>query len=973
MGFYGKRVLAKVLVVVMLVNVILFTTQDVTVQGADVYDQLRIKYKDMITGGSSYDVTDPNIASKLSKIESDAQGYWDSMDTSASRTFLWDDLDGFTNENHIREEYIRLLSMAKGYATYGSDLFNNTTLRDDLISALNWAYDNHFNETMTSFGNWYIWEISVPEKLNTIAVLLYDALTETELENYMNVIHHFQPTITQSGSNRVWECSIIAIRGVLIKDSDEIIKGRDGLSPVFDYVTSGDGFYTDGSFIQHSYFPYQGEYGRLLLNNTVGLVELLAGSSWDFTDPDKDNIIEWVKHSFAPLLYDGQLMSMVFGRTIAFVGSTDDSRNEHTIGHDVIRSILKISNFADDEDAELFKSMVKYWISADTYTDFFETSNLRSIVLANELMADTDIEPMTSSAYHKRYPMTDRVVHNRDEYALGLSMYSSRTANYESINNENLHGWYTNAGAMYLYNADQKQFSDNFWPTVDPYRIPGTTVSTKILSDAQNTRMRSGRRWVGGADIFGQYGVSGMQLSDVQSDLEAKKSWFMFDDEIVALGAGITSSEGNEIETVIENRKINGDNDVIVDGVKVPSTIGWSDSFDNANYVYLEGNTDSGSDIGYVFPEGADIHMQREERTGKWYDIYKNGVIDDYRMTEITRDYFTMWQEHGSNPTNETYSYVLLPNKSATDVEAYAENPDITILSNTSDLQGVRENVLGLTAVNFWLDTTQTVGGITSDSKASVMMSENQDNTLDVTVTDPTQVAGTMTTIEIDKAATGVITSSSGVTVTQLTPTIKMTVDVVGAKGADFSVKFDLDVTSGITSEIVSASADAYIRDGDYSQTNFGSDNKLMVKSINENEGYKRVAYIKFDLSDLGDGTTNKATLRCYVSETNTDPSREITLYGNEDTTWTESGITWENAPTADTEIEAFDVSNISDIWYEIDVTDYVVDHEDDASLSFAFINEDVASAKGNIAFASKESGMAAQLIIEQVETIGEE
>ena len=75
----------------------------------------------------------------------------------------------------------------------------------------------------------------------------------------------------------------------------------------------------------------------------------------------------------------------------------------------------------------------------------------------------------------------DRVVHLRSGWGFSIAMSSSRIANYESINNENLHGWFTGDGMTYIYNADAGQFSDCFWATVDPYRLPGTTFERQIL------------------------------------------------------------------------------------------------------------------------------------------------------------------------------------------------------------------------------------------------------------------------------------------------------------------------------------------------------------------------------------------------------------------------------------------------------------------------------------------------------------
>jgi hyaluronate lyase len=73
--------------------------------------------------------------------------------------------------------------------------------------------------------------------------------------------------------------------------------------------------------------------------------------------------------------------------------------------------------------------------------------------------------------------------------------------------------------------------------------------------------------------LLDKYGVSGMQLAYSTGTLTAKKSWFMFDNEIVALGAGITSTESAAIETTVENRRIAGSNTLTVNGVAQPATL----------------------------------------------------------------------------------------------------------------------------------------------------------------------------------------------------------------------------------------------------------------------------------------------------------------------------------------------------------------------------------------------------------------
>ena len=80
---------------------------------------------------------------------------------------------------------------------------------------------------------------------------------------------------------------------------------------------------------------------------------------------------------------------------------------------------------------------------------------------------------------------------------------------------------------------------------------------------------------------------------------------------------------------------------------------------------------------------------------------------------------------------------MILPNLDATATAAYAASPDTQILANTSAVQAVRENTLGITAAHFWNDASTTAGTITSDHKAAVMLRRTSTN-LDIAVSDPT-------------------------------------------------------------------------------------------------------------------------------------------------------------------------------------------------------------------------------------------
>ncbi|MFS4454930.1 DNRLRE domain-containing protein [Maribacter sp. 2304DJ31-5] len=94
----------------------------------------------------------------------------------------------------------------------------------------------------------------------------------------------------------------------------------------------------------------------------------------------------------------------------------------------------------------------------------------------------------------------------------------------------------------------------------------------------------------------------------------------------------------------------------------------------------------------------------------------------------------------------------------------------------------------------------------------------------------------------------------------------------------------------------VFAEADAYVRDGGSANTNFGNDTGLVVK--NDNTGFNRQAYFRFDLSGVS-GTINSAKLRLVPSGSGTGVgSTTIQTKFVSDDSWSEAGITWNNKPT---------------------------------------------------------------------------
>ncbi|NGP45570.1 hypothetical protein G4V62_11620 [Bacillaceae bacterium SIJ1] len=763
----------------------------------DRFDALREKWNERLLGRDAFDPNHPRMVDILTNKTENAETLWQTMNRNDVRDYLWLDLSSTTNPKDITESYRNLHRMAEMFVTERSSLYHDPELLTDLISGLNWMYEQRYNEHIAQYGNWWHWEIGAPKSLNDLVSLLYPYLEEEAVHRYLTAVDHFQPDPTKSGAttpdryreaygaNRIDTSKVVAIRGLLVKDADKLAASRDALSQVFEYVDVGNGFYEDGSFIQHEDIPYTGSYGLVLIEGLEGLLQLFSDSDWEVVDPEVAHVYKWMTESFEPLIYKGSLMDMVRGRAIS-----RSSLQDQQAGYSVTRTILRMSTFAPEPYATTYEQMAKYWIQQSGEAAYLQhTSRFNDIVLTTDLLEDDSITPRGELLGHFTFANMDRVVTRKPGYTFGISMYSDRTQNYEDMNDENRKGWYTSAGMTYLYNGGQSQYSDGFWPTIDPYRMPGTTVDTMARSDGSGEH-RSPHAWAGGSTLADMFGTAGMEYSGWESSLTAKKSWFMFDDEIVALGAGITSDEERNVETIVENRQIkrDGSNHLSVNG-EVQAGTAFETVQDNVSYAFLAG-ADDGGNIGYYFPEGVQLHLKKEQREGAWQDINYTQPGD-----LLTRSYATMWIDHDVKPSDDQYAYVLLPNRSEQEVADYAANPDIEVLRNDSAVQAVRDQELGVVGANFWNDEKQTVGSLTAYDQASVTMKKTP-NTIELAVADPTMNNDGFIELEISEKVFDVIAADERVEVVQTKPFVRLQVDVSDAKGSSVAVTLSTDANA---------------------------------------------------------------------------------------------------------------------------------------------------------------------------------
>lgn len=765
---------------------------------AEDYGKIRQAWKESLIGKDL--VSEEGGAEVLEEINQEAEALWNAYVYKGQEEcggIPWAEDEGAKGNKNIpyeddavefRVSFKKVLSMCKAYAAEGGALYQNQDMLKDITNILDFLCGSCYT-AKSQTDNWWTWEIGIPKDLIPALILIYDGLTEEQVMAYTETLYFFQPdpfhegvinTASTHGQGyreaqgaNIIDCSTTAVGlGALREDNELVYLGMLASSQTFVIQNVEDsaqiaangynsGFYPDGSYLDHIKVPYLGAYGIEFMKGGAKIPSLLAGTPWKYPEQVQDNLESYIVEGFGNGMYKGMMLDCLKGRSVSRPASSNQAA-----GREAMMIILQIVDSFSQEAKETTLSALKAWLEEDEgfIDSLVGAENMAIKKKAKEILEDTSIQSNIAPV-HKSYPLMDRVVHRTEDYLFALSMYSERIQNTEIMNDENRFGWHQNNGMTYIYDEDN-QYTENYWNTVNPLRLPGTTVVPVNIGTgkpdgsgfAQGGDFCSKESWVGGTSI-GNYGVSGMSFSgetqgiagdapvSYAPDLKGKKSWFMFDDEMVCLGAGITNKNMElPVETTIENKKLrkDGSNQLLVNGEKTEIPVKEANvkelvertadvsgtSFEQVNWAHLEGNQSVGT--GYYFPEeNTEIQVRRGQTTGSWKDV---GTFEG----ESTENYLEMWVDHGQNPENASYSYVLLPETSAEETENYAQAPKVTILENSSEVQAVRHETLKITGINFWQEQGGSIDGITSDKAASVMLQETEQGTVKVSVSDPT-------------------------------------------------------------------------------------------------------------------------------------------------------------------------------------------------------------------------------------------
>lgn len=768
----------------------------------DEFGELRQRWANYLTGGTSLDSSHPAIAQQL-RVLSDEAG---NLLGSAKRTpqpgeSVWSDLPLATNNAaNTSLTYERMLTIATAWSTPGTEQDHDPSVESTLLTWYRRMYTDWYNEGSPRGGNWWFWEIGVPRILGDLSILLDPALSSADRASTVRALRHHAPNpnvrrgygFSETGGNRADKALACLLRGIIGRDSAEMTLGRDALSDIrgdgraslFKYVSSGNGFYQDGSYIDHGRIPYIGTYGNVALAAVARSLMLVAGTSWDVTDPNKTVILDSAVKSFAPFIFSGRMMETVRGRAV--------SRERERDFHDAwttANSLMLLATQIAEPYRSSYQSLAKGWITSCS-ENYSTHASLSDLSRALPLLADQNVDAVQDAPGHLQFGAQERMVHrgtsNGAAWAYTVATSSSRIGRYEWGNNENNLGWHHGDGVGYLHLAhDQGQFADDFWPTVDPYRLPGTTASlAERTSGAQGAGTgipRTANSWSGGVALSRRWGTSGMDLTNSLENVTAKKSWFLLDDMIIAIGSGITVS-GSQAVTVVENRSFTADASPELTVDKLPVTS--RSMVVNPSYAHLEGIA------GYIFLGDQNLVASVNHRSGTWNAI-NSGSDTAGSEDSVSRTYASLDIEHSVGTNGGTYGYVIVPGASRGRTAGLAKGLKIDILRQDDVAHIVRVKNKGRWFIFAHFFAAATDGVVRANSACAVAVS-GSGRSASLAVSSPSKnVASARIEIETPMSLRRVTDAHDRLSVVAAGHTITLEADLSGSAGASFEANLE--------------------------------------------------------------------------------------------------------------------------------------------------------------------------------------
>ena len=608
---------------------------------------------------------------------------------------------GFPQRRHTSD----LVRLAQAYRSESSEFCESSELEAIITRGYTYWVDNDF------FGdNWHNNQISTPTSLIELTLLFGDRLSDEQIEKGQAIIGraHMDASGARPSGDR------IVIAGILAKNL--LFRGnREAFDDIIRLIEGEVKFSTGSRGMQHDFsFHHRGDrvnnttsYGYGKYANVFGeWASYVAGTQYAFSAEKISHLVDYY--------LDGIVKMQVYGIY------PDVSAKNRSVTH-------KVSTFEPYDTLEIERLLE----STDYRKDELE-----------EIVRLRKGESRPSASFAQFFWQSEHFVFQRPSFYTTVRMYSTRNRNMEvPYNGPGKPTHHRGDGTNYLSMRGDEYH--NIWPVYDWQKISGATILQKPELPSPKEIQKDGLTEFVGAVTDGLYGSVAFDIKSPHDFIEARKSWFFFDDAYVCLGADILGGrrlaagglggqvyeEGPSVVTTVNQTLMRGDVTVARGGAPEMLANG-SRKLEGVEWVHHDG-------VGYAFPEHTTICLSNQAQEGRWSDITDEKAVSDHAVSE---DVFTLWLDHGHRSENASYQYVVAPDV-AVDTLANRVRP-IEILVNTRDVQAVKHEGLGICQIAFYnAGEVQVTEGtcVRMDSQGMVMVKMEEDRVVQVSVSDPSR------------------------------------------------------------------------------------------------------------------------------------------------------------------------------------------------------------------------------------------
>lgn len=574
-------------------------------------------------------------------------------------------LNAFLNNNHLH----RLWHLAAACTTPDHKKYNNVAYKQAIKNGLKFWFDSKTVDT-----NWWFNKIYFPQRLGEILIFMREfegfipketalGIDEPEILSLFTPTEIKDITSFSTGANATDIALHYVYRGLLTENGKLLEETKDKLESILATNIKADMVYQD-----HGPQIMIASYGPVFCDGLIRLASYLANSPAAFDTKNKN-----------------------FSKVLNFIRDTQSSSirgsswDFSTVGRG-------ISRYNETRAGMGYLQILADYIDPENSAEYLDVlGRVKGNYPPNYKVRE----------FNKHYWVSDYTQHSRSGYLFTVRNTSTRTAEGESGNDENLKANYLSYGATFMAIDGDEYF--NIMPVWDWSMIPGTTFPyTQKFPKREKWGANLGNSTFVGGVSDGKYGISVLDLDAM--NITAKKSYFLFDDEIVCLGAGIVDNSNREVLTTINQTWMNSPSyyQERAKDSETKSDLSTTE-YHNSNLKYIRNGK-----FGYYFPNESSVKYTMQSKTGSWYDI--NKLEDSTRIEK--GNVFSLWIDHGINPDNGSYSYIIVPN---IDSEKKAKGYDmraLDIIENTAQIQAVFHKKLDQLQAVFYQAGTISFQGI---------------------------------------------------------------------------------------------------------------------------------------------------------------------------------------------------------------------------------------------------------------------